>query len=31
MDRLDKIYFWHIVTLSKMKLEKRRIENKWKR
>lgn len=30
MDRLDEIYIWHIVTLSKMKLEKRRIENKWK-
>ena len=28
MDRLDKIYIWHIVTLAKMKLKKKEIR-KW--
>jgi len=28
MDRLDKIYIWHIVTLAKMKLKKKEAR-KW--
>ena len=29
MDKLDKIFVWHIVTLAKMKLAKREAEGKW--
>lgn len=28
MDRLDKIYIWHVVTLAKMKLKKKEAR-KW--
>lgn len=28
MERLDKIYYWHIITLAKMKLKKRECEIK---
>jgi hypothetical protein len=29
MDRLDKIFIWHIVTLAKMKLAKKEAKEKW--
>ncbi len=29
MDRLDKIFIWHIITLAKMKFAKREAKGKW--
>lgn len=28
MDKLDKVYYWHLITLAKMKLLRRECERK---
>jgi len=29
MDKLDKSYYWHIITLVKMKLKRKELKDKW--